>query len=198
MLRSGNGIVSPLNGLLTTFVPAVPYRVQEPANGNNCSPFRFISLRGIIMQTLRYILSCGTWAGLGSAAAVAAAARHEGRSPLQPLNATSHWIWGPPAGTVSRVDVKHTAVGGATHQLSGMFWGALFGWWAGRRHRSRSELICGAVAAGAVAAITDYGLMPRRLTPGWEHAVSGRGVAAGFVGLVGGLAIGALMVRPND
>jgi hypothetical protein len=46
-----------------------------------------------------------------------------------------------------------------------------------------------------VAASVDYLAMPRRLTPGWELALSGRGVGLTFVGLALGLAGGVLLGR---
>ncbi len=149
------------------------------------------------MHRLGYALSSGTLAGVGSAAAVMAVAQREGKVPWQPLNGTSHWLWGARAGSVPKMDGPHTAVGAATHQASAMFWGAIFGAWIGRSPRpGTGEIIAKAAVTGAVAAVVDYGLVPRRATPGWEHAVSNRGVAAGFVGLAAGLALGALLVRP--
>jgi hypothetical protein len=51
----------------------------------------------------------------------------------------------------------------------------------------------GAAAVSAVAYVTDYHLVPRRLTPGWEHRVSGKSLAAVYGVLALGLAACNLM-----
>jgi hypothetical protein len=39
-----------------------------------------------------------------------------------------------------------------------------------------------------VAAVVDYGLVPKRFTPGWEDPLPIRSIAGGFAGLALGLA----------
>jgi hypothetical protein len=56
-------------------------------------------------------------------------------------------------------------------------------------------VVLGAAGTAAIAGAVDYGLVPRRLSPGWEHALPPRGVAAGFAALGLGLALGALVTR---
>lgn len=58
-----------------------------------------------------------------------------------------------------------------------------------------AKLAAKAALVSGVAAFVDYGMMPKRLTPGWEHAVGGRGVVAGFAALALGLLAGALVTR---
>lgn len=139
---------------------------------------------------------CGTLASLVSTGALALLARAEGRSALQPINAVSHWLHGPEAGEVTEADLAHTGVGFATQHASAMFWAAPYAWWLWRReHRSAAEVVGGAAAVAGVAAAVDYGLVPRRLTPGWEHAVPARSVAGGFVALALGLAAGGMITE---
>jgi hypothetical protein len=145
--------------------------------------------------TLDFLLA-GTGASLGSALAAMLAARAEGEGALQPLNATSHWLHGPEAGDVEEFDAAHSGVGIGTHHLSAMFWAAPYALWlASEPERSTGEIVGGAIATAAVAATVDYGLMPRRLSPGWELALRPRGMVAAFAGLAAGLAGGALLAR---
>lgn len=147
-------------------------------------------------QSLRYAAVCGNLGGLFSALAVMAVARCCGRGALAPLNATSHWIRGPAAGLRDGADLRHTGVGLATHQVSAMLWGAVYGLWAAHGdEKAPARLVAGALATGTIAGAVDYGLMPRRLTPGWEHALPKAGVVAGLAGLATGLAVGALALR---
>jgi hypothetical protein len=45
----------------------------------------------------------------------------------------------------------------------------------------------------AIAAAVDYGMVPKRLTPGWEDVLSKRSIAVTYVALAAGLALGALV-----
>jgi hypothetical protein len=142
------------------------------------------------------ILWSGVIGSIASALAAGMAARAEGQGALQPLNATSHWLYGQRAGRVRRFDVAHTAVGSVTHVASALFWAVPYSLWLQRKpERSAEDIIVGAAATAAAAAAVDYLAMPRRLTPGWELALSRGGVSITFVGLALGLAGGALLAR---
>jgi hypothetical protein len=149
---------------------------------------------------LRLLLSAvttGTVANLAVTGTLGLLAQLEGQNPLQPINATSHWLYGPQqVGQIKRVDLKHTGVGYLTNHAAAVFWALPFtGWLARRSRRSSAEIAAGAATTAAVAAVVDYGLIPRRLTPGWEYTVSSRSVAIAFGALAFGLAVGALFDR---
>jgi len=144
------------------------------------------------MNTKRYAFYSGAMAGLASLLAVIGSAAAEGRGALQPINATSHWLHGQKAGKYKRADASHTGVGLVTHAASAMFWAVPFAYWASRRApQSLPRLLCGAAALSAFAALFDYGVVPRRITPGWELAVSNRAVGGAFAAMAIGLAAGA-------
>ena len=145
---------------------------------------------------VRDILGAGAGAALASAAVAAAVARAEGKGALQPLNATSHWLHGPAAGRVRRLDGSHSGVGIGTHVVSALFWAVPYALWLRRvPDRPLAEIAGGAAATAVVAAAVDYLAMPRRLSPGWELALDRGGIAATFAGLGLGLAGGALVAR---
>lgn len=144
------------------------------------------------MSRARYILYSGTAGGFAVLAALLLAAKAEGKAPLQPINATSHWLHGDHVGSFTGADIPHTAVGIVTNIASAIFWAVPFGWWlSGNGPRRPLHLICGASLLSAFAALFDYGVIHRRLTPGWELALSKRSVASGFAALALGLAAGA-------
>lgn len=148
------------------------------------------------MSMTRYALYSGAMAGLASLAAVTLAAKGEGKGALQPINATSHWLHGDEAGAVTRADLGHTGTGLFTHAASAMFWAVPFAvWLANRPPRSPSRLLCEASLLSVFAALFDYGVIHRRLTPGWELAVSKRSVASTFVAMAFGLALGAWVAQ---
>jgi hypothetical protein len=120
----------------------------------------------------------------------------EGKSAVQPTNATSHWLHGDRAASHREPDVAHTLVGYATHHASTLFWAVPFeAWLAARPPRTTAELLRDACAMSAIAAAIDYGVTPKRLTPGWELVLSKRSMATTYGAMALGLAAGALLAR---
>ena len=141
-------------------------------------------------------LLTGTAAATLSAAALAVLALSEGRGGAQPLNATSHWLHGDEAADEPDPDLPHTGVGGITHLLSAVFWAVPFEIWQARRPaRGPGDLARDAAVMSAVAAAVDYGLTPRRFTPGWELVLPVRSMAIAYGALALGLALGGGLSR---
>jgi hypothetical protein len=139
-------------------------------------------------------LVTGTFASIATTAVLAALARAEGRRAVQPTNATSHWLHGEMAGAVRRADAAHTLVGYATHHASAVFWALPFeAWLAARPPRTALHVLRDASAMAGIAAVVDYALVPKRLTPGWESVLSKRAIAATYVAMALGLAAGAMV-----
>jgi hypothetical protein len=138
----------------------------------------------------------GTIVSFVTAAVLALLAKAEGKSALQPTNATSHWLHGDKAGAVRKADLAHTAVGFGTHHASAMFWAAPFEAWLARDpQRSPLLMLRDASAVAMIAAVVDYLVVPKRLTPGWETVLSKRSIAATYVALALGLAAGGLIAQ---
>lgn len=141
-------------------------------------------------------LITGSVASVVTALALGLLARAEGRSGVQPLNATSHWLHGDDAARVQKADVAHTGVGCATHHASAMFWAAqLEAWLQASPPQSPTALVGRAAAVSALAAVVDYAIAPKRLTPGWEHVLSKPSMVGAFASLALGLAAGATVSR---
>jgi len=138
----------------------------------------------------------GTVATVFTTAALALLAGSEGRAPLGPVNASSHWLHGENAVSGGQADLAHTGTGFATNHLACIFWALPFEYrLSQRQRRTPGAIVRDASATAALAAAVDYGLMPRRLTPGWENGVSPRSVIAAFGAMALGLAAGALVTR---
>jgi hypothetical protein len=148
---------------------------------------------------LRTFLLAGAGASLTSIAAITLAARREGVPMVQPVNASSHVFWGAQAGAVDRVDVRHSATGAAINVGAGFFWGGVMALLNARRARSdTAATMADAATVAALATTLDYGLLPRRLSPGWELALSRRSVAVSMVAMAVGLAAGTALARRRD
>ena len=145
-------------------------------------------------QVVRNAAVSGSCASLTSSLALMAVAQAEGRGVLQPVNATSHWLNGESAADVERADLRHTAVGYATHHAATLFWAVLFERFVQmRRARAVGPVLREALVVSAVAAAVDYGATPRRFTPGWEFVLSKRAMAAVYGAMALGLAAGGLL-----
>ena len=125
-----------------------------------------------------------------------AAALAEGQPVVRPINATSHWLNGDRAGQVRRADLRHTAVGAATNQSAALFWGTLFALHLSRKEQLETATIArDAALMGVIASVVDYGLIPRRLTPGWELSLSKTSVGLTMAAMALGLGLGGLAAR---
>lgn len=146
---------------------------------------------------LREGLISGTLAGLLSGAALLITGKRDTGSTLAAVNAESHWLWGDEALREDRLTLRHTLTGIVTHQLATVFWATLHAWVRGDRKAVRRlpEAVLGGIATSAAAAAIDYTLVPRRLTPGFEHRLSTGSMIGVFAAMAGGIAIGTLLLR---
>ncbi len=146
-------------------------------------------------DALRDGVLSGAIAGAATAAVAALCGIRERGSAIAPLNASSHILHGPDAGRVTDVDLEHTAVGLPIHVGSAMLWATLyeraFGGAADRGEVGKA--LAGGYAIAALAYLVDYHGVPKRLTPGWEHSISGGSVALVFGALALSLPVRGLI-----
>ena len=148
----------------------------------------------LVCQARRVAITGGI-AGVLSAAFVVAASLRETGSPASGINGASQVFFGRAATRRRRVDVRHTLTGLFVHYASAL-------WWAGVHETPRLRAFVPnaclrALLVMAGAAVLDYGLLPRRLSPGLEGQLSRRTIAATFGTIAGGLALGSwLQDRP--
>lgn len=148
---------------------------------------------------LREGLVSGTLAGGFSAAVLLAAGRREAGSAAAPVNAESHWLWGDESLREDGLTLRHTFTGLATHQLATVFWAALHALVRRRRKAvSVPGALIGGLATSASAAAIDYTLVPRRLSPGFEHRLSTGAMVSVFAAMAAGIAVGTLLLRDRD
>ena len=149
---------------------------------------------------LREWLVSGTLAGVLSAIVLLVAGRREAGSAAAAVNAESHWLWGDESLHEDRFTLRHTLTGIATHQLATVFWATLRALVrrGGKPATSVSDALIGGLVTGAAAATIDYTLVPRRLSPGFEHRLSTGAMVGVFAAIAAGIAVGTLMVRDRD
>jgi len=140
-------------------------------------------------------LATGKLATLATTATIAVCGKAELDNPIAPINAISHIAFGDEAAREDSASLKYTATGFVLHDAACTSWAAL-----------HARLFGGAVAKGstraafaggafisALAYVTDYYLVPKRLTPGVEKRLSNRSLAAIYTVLALSLALGSLL-----
>ena len=130
-------------------------------------------------------------AGLTTAATTLAAlvvSKLETGSAAAGLNATSHILWGDEAAHVDGFEPKYTVVGGLLNAGAMLAWSVMHE--ALPRPRGTIAEVAKGLLTSGVAYLTDYRVVPARLTPGFEKRFSPRGMAwmYGVLGAAFGLA----------
>jgi hypothetical protein len=137
-----------------------------------------------------------TTASLATTATTAAAlfvSKTETDHVAAALNATSHILWGDDAAQHDDADLEHTLLGGALNAS------AMGAWALVNELLPRAHTPLGAVSKGvfvsALAYVTDYVVVPKRLTPGFEKRLSSAGMLTIYGSLAGALALGEWIAR---
>jgi hypothetical protein len=140
-----------------------------------------------------------TTASIATTATTAAAlfiSKAETNHVAAALNATSHILWGDKAAKHDNADLEHTFVGGALNAS------AMSAWAFVNEVLPRARTPLGAVAKGAIvsalAYVTDYLIVPKRLTPGFEKRLSPTGMLTMYGTLAGALAVGEWLARRSS
>lgn len=182
-------------------------RWNRPVLGRDCN---FIFYQDLEMNktqesrgVFRRAIISGTIGGLATATAASLAGKCEQDSYSAPLNATSHILWGDKAARANSPSLKYTLTGFLLNHASAIFWALFYekltGWRGASNGRGTgpakpakpvplAKPIAGAAAVTAGAYITDYYLVPKRFTPGFEKRLSGKSLAIVFAALAAGLA----------
>ncbi|RYG26396.1 hypothetical protein EON82_03485 [bacterium] len=134
-------------------------------------------------------------AGIATVATTFAAAllgRRETGSYAAPLNATSHIAFGDEAADQDDFTIRYTATGVVINALAMVSWAAIQEYVAGKWARQGPPVraLAAGTATSAVAYVTDYHVVPERLTPGFEKRLSNEALAIVYGVLAVGLALG--------
>jgi hypothetical protein len=151
--------------------------------------------RGALADTFVRTVVTSAVASIATGAALMVLGERQGRGALRPIDASSHWLYGDKEASGADVPIDRTAVGLATNYFATMFWSFLMEKWLGPRKRTLPEMALAGGSTAALAAVIDYVFMPRRLSPGWELALTRKSMAGAFAAMAAGLTAGALDAR---
>jgi hypothetical protein len=134
-------------------------------------------------------LVLGTLAAAAVTVVASLAARRQSGSSAAALNATSHFLWGERAGRQDAYSVKYTGTGFIANYGASIFW-ALFYEALGRgKSRQPARALLDGALVSAAAYVTDYHVVPKRLTPGFEMRVPRVALASVYAALALGLSL---------
>jgi hypothetical protein len=142
-------------------------------------------------------LLTGAVATAATTLAVSALGQLEDGEPIAPINSVSHIAWGDEAAKHEEASVKYTLTGALLNAAAVIGWAGIHElavWRLGARRSQAASLAVGAAVAG-LAYVTDYHIVPRRLTPGFEKRLSNRSLAAVYGVLAVSLGVGTLLRR---
>lgn len=148
-------------------------------------------------QAFRNGLVSGTAASVVSTISLAIFGKAELDKSAAPINGPSQWIWGRHAPYENRFSLRYTVVGYVIHHAASVFWAILH-----EKFRpplnpasSATAVMAPAIATTAAAYAVDFYVIPKRLTPGFEHRLSKRSLLVVYGTFALGLATVALMDR---
>lgn len=131
------------------------------------------ALKQILLRGLTCAAATTTTVGLLST-------RHTGQ-PAAALNAVSHMLWGERAFRVDRADLSHTLVGMLLNAGAMLSWSTVHELLP--KPRSPFVRVAKAASVSALAYVTDYHVVPKRLTPGFEERLPPSALALVYVAL---------------
>jgi hypothetical protein len=114
----------------------------------------------------------GALAGLATCAVAGLCARVERQTAVSALNSTSHIVWGDRAADQASASWQYTGTGIALNELALVFWGLVYEMWSHSAIGASMSPLSRGATVSALAYITDYHLIPRRFTPGFEKRLS--------------------------
>jgi hypothetical protein len=116
-------------------------------------------------------------------------AKQEGMAGWRPINSISHILWGSNAADQRQFTVRYTVFGLLLNVVACGFWAWVFRLWRSRKRPSLIRSIGRGLGISVLAYVTDYYLIPRRFTPGFELCLSRRS----FPWIYGALAAGLIV-----
>jgi len=138
----------------------------------------------------------GALAGLATCAVAGLCARVERQTAVSALNSTSHIVWGDRAADQASASWKYTGTGIALNELALVFWGLVYEVWSHSAIGASMPPVSRGATVSALAYITDYHLIPRRFTPGFEKRLSPASLSAIYCAIAISLPVAMKVIEP--
>ena len=126
---------------------------------------------------------------LAVTAAAVCRATQEGEACWRPINSISHILWGSEAADQRQFTLRYTVSGLLLNVVACGFWALVFRLWSSGKRPAFFQSAGRGIGVSILAYITDYYLIPRRFTPGFELCLSRHS----FPWIYGALAVGLIL-----
>jgi hypothetical protein len=148
-------------------------------------------------KILRDAIYSGAVSSAATAATAAVCGQIEKRNAVAPINAISHIAWGEESFEQSAPSLKYTVTGLALNDSAHYSWAVLFEALFGEKAEQGNvpHALMGGAVVSAIAYLTDYHVVPKRFTPGFEAHLSSRSLLVVYIVLALSLAAGGLTKR---
>lgn len=140
-------------------------------------------------------LCTGAAATVATTLAVSICGAIEEGNAVAPINAVSHIAWADKAARQTDVSWQYTAVGLALNAAAVTSWAGVYELCCGRTadRKDLAGALLGGALVSAAAYLTDYHVVPSRLTPGFEKRLSNQSLFGVYTALALSLAAGSLL-----
>ena len=140
-------------------------------------------------------LATGKLASAATATTAAVCGQIELGKPFAPINAISHMAFGEEATRQDEAGLKYTVTGALLNDAACVSWAALHEQFFGRAAQQKKWpiVVAGGGVIAAFAYLTDYHLVPKRMTPGMETRLSTRSLFLVYTSLALALAAGSML-----
>lgn len=130
-------------------------------------------------------------------AAVTALTKVNDGSGSAGMNAVSHIVWGDKAAEEDEFSAKYTLLGGALNSAAVGSWAAAHELLVEQFQLPRRVLpmLLSASLVSGIAYVTDFHIVPKRLTPGFEKRLTSKSMLFVYGALALGIAVGAVLNR---
>lgn len=150
-------------------------------------------------DVLARALISGTIAAAAVTLVVSLVSRRATGSYPAAINATSHALWPEAAARQDGYSWRYTATGLLTNYGASVFWAIVYEALAPKRRTAGyGEAARRGLLVSAFAYVTDYYVVPKRLTPGFELRLPRLALAPIYAALALGLSLRDLLRRSGD
>ena len=159
-----------------------------------------MSTAGRLPRLISRTLETALPATAATTAAVAFCGYGDEGESVAPINAISHILWGDTAAKQEDASVQYTAIGVALNTVAVTSWSMVYELFFGRAARkgNRSAAMLGGVAVAGLAYVTDYYVVPKRLTPGFEKRLSPASMLIVYSALAASLPLASLRASRDE
>ena len=156
-----------------------------------------MSVAGRIHRLISRAMRTAAPATAATTAAVAICGYWEEGEAVAPINAISHILWGDSAVKEEGTSIQYTAAGVALNTLAVTSWSLIYEAFFGQAARkgNTSAAVLGGVTVAGLAYVTDYCIVPKRLTPGFEKRLSPASMLIVYSALAASLPLTSLLER---